>query len=120
VSLHERLVEVAAKAVSDRWGHRIDPPGRLAIEDARVTVYAILRHLADNADEMTDFAGLCVSARDLDEAADALDRERFLMHYGENHVRVPWVELQEWAKRQRLAREEEHSKSLRERYGEKS
>jgi hypothetical protein len=77
------------------------------IEDARVAVYAILRHLAENASDIDDFAGLFVSAREMNEAADALEQERFLAHYGGTRHRLPWHELQNWARRQRLEREAE-------------
>lgn len=118
--LAARLVEEAARALADRWGHRVDPPSQILQEDARVAVYAILRSLANNACDLcgedSDFYGLFVTAREMDTAADALDRELFLPR-GEK-FRLPWKELRNWAKFKRQEALAEAERDVRARYGE--
>lgn len=113
--LHTRLVEAAAKASADRWGHRNDPPGYIAVEDARVMVYAILRSLANSAYEVNEDHSLVILARELDDAADALDKERFQAR-GVPY-RLPWEELQIWAESSRQIREAEQDRDFERRYG---
>jgi len=115
--LADRLVQEASRALADRWGHRTDPPSQILEEDARVAVYAVLRSLANNACDTDDFHGLFVSAREMDDAADALDRALFLPR-GEK-FRLPWKELRNWAKFKRQAAEAEHEQDVRRRYGRK-
>jgi hypothetical protein len=116
--LADRLVQEASRALADRWGHRVDPPSQILQEDARVAVYAVLRSLANNASDIDDFHGLFVPAREMDDAADALDRELFLPR-GEK-FRLPWKELRNWAKFKRQAAEAEHEQDVRRRYGKTS
>lgn len=117
--LADRLVQEVSRALADRWGHRIDPPSQILQEDARVAVYAALRSLANNASDLhggdDDFYGLFVTAREMDDAADALDRELFLPR-GEK-FRLPWKELRNWAKFKRQEAEAEHERDVRARYG---